>query len=136
MKRLILDTNILISALIKDSITRNLIIHSNYELYSINFSNKEILKYKEQILNKTKQSSKELDLIFETLLSKIILLDDKLICIHFDKAKSIMDKIDPDDTPFIAAALAIDGEIWSDENHFQRQKQIKTWTTKELIALL
>ena len=33
-----------------------------------------------------------------------------------------MNKIDPKDTPFIAAALATESDIWSDDAHFEKQK--------------
>jgi len=47
-----------------------------------------------------------------------------------------MDKIDPDDTPFIAAALATNSDIWSDDKHFQKQNKIKVWKTEDLIGLV
>jgi len=50
--------------------------------------------------------------------------------------EKIMDKIDPDDTQFIAAALATNSDIWSDDTHFTKQNKVKVWTTKELIKSL
>ena len=44
-----------------------------------------------------------------------------------------MDKIDPDDTPFIALALAVENDgIWSDDKHFEQQNRIKIWKTGAL----
>ena len=53
-----------------------------------------------------------------------------------DTASKIMDSIDPDDTPFIAAALATGADIWSDDKHFEQQNEIKVWKTKDLIQFL
>lgn len=133
MKRLIVDTNILISALMKDSITREIILHFNGDLYSINFSKQEVKKYVGYILKKTKQSKESFEILLGTILDKIILLNDDVIMIKINEAKEIMDNIDSDDTPFVAGALAIGADIWSDDKHFQKQKVVKVWTTKELF---
>ena len=58
-----------------------------------------------------------------------------LILEHKNKAKEIMGKIDKDDVIFIATALAKNAVIWSDDKHFQKQKEIKIFTTKEIKNL-
>ena len=45
----------------------------------------------------------------------------------------IMDRIDKNDTPFIAAALAANLPIWSDDKHFEKQNKIKIFKTKDLV---
>jgi len=45
-----------------------------------------------------------------------------------------MDKIDPDDTIFVALGLSIKNNgIWSDDKHFEKQDRIKVWKTKDLL---
>jgi predicted nucleic acid-binding protein len=46
-----------------------------------------------------------------------------------------MGKIDKKDVPFIAAALALNCSIWSDDKHFKKQKEIKIFTTKEVMEI-
>ncbi len=53
-----------------------------------------------------------------------------------ERAKSIMMNIDNDDVPFIAAALVIHANIWSDDKHFLQQNEIKVWTTKDLMKMM
>jgi predicted nucleic acid-binding protein len=54
-----------------------------------------------------------------------------------EEAKQIMDKIDPDDTPFIALALAIENDgVWSNDKHFGQQNRVKIWKTDVLLRLL
>ncbi len=130
---LIVDTNIIIAALIKDSASRKIITHSEPDLMTINYSDKEIAKYKYLILKKAKIKEEEFNTILENLKSKIIILDDDLVKTRMNEAKLIMDKIDPNDTPFIAAALATNSAIWSDDNHFIKQNKIKVYTTKDLL---
>ena len=55
--------------------------------------------------------------------------------IFFDVTKTLIDDID--DVPFIALSLAfkVDG-IWTDDIHFQTQKQFMVFRTKELSLVL
>ncbi len=46
-----------------------------------------------------------------------------------------MSKIDKNDVVFIAAALALNCPIWSDDKHFKKQKEIKIFTTKEISKM-
>lgn len=48
-------------------------------------------------------------------------------------ALQIMEKIDPDDSEFLAAALRVDAEIWSRDKHFTKQSKVGVVTTEELV---
>ncbi len=134
--KLVVNTNRIIAALIKDSASRKIINHLKAELISIEFSDIEIKKYKQTILKKASINEEEFKLIFEKIREKLVVLDDNIILTKLDMAKEIMDKIDPDDTPFIAAALATNADIWSDDQHFQKQNKIKIWKTEDLTGLV
>ena len=136
MKRLVLDTNIIISALIKDSTTRDIIFHLDVEMYFLPFSQNELKKYEEYILQKTKKSKEELHYILEKISERGIIVEEKIIVLKMPEAKKIMDGIDPDDTPFIAAALALHADIWSDDKHFEKQNMIKIWKTKDFLKFI
>ncbi len=133
--RLLLDTNILISALIKEGIARKIIFHTEIELATINFSEEEINEYKLLIQEKGKINSKELESLLVTIKERLVLVKDELILEKMLEAKEIMWAIDPKDTPFIAAALAIDADIWSDDKHFKKQEKIKVWKTSDVYKL-
>ena len=134
--RLVVDTNVIISALIKNSISRHIITHIKAELITINFSEEEIRAYKETILKKANINKIEFESLMEKLKEKIILIDDFIILERLEEASKIMDAIDPDDTPFIAAALATNSDIWSDDKHFEKQNKIKVWKTSDLVKLV
>jgi len=134
--KLIVNTNRIIAALIKDSASRKIINHLNAELITIEFSDQEIKKYKQLILEKAKINEEEFKLIIGRLKEKLIILDNNLILSKLNDAKNIMDKIDQDDTPFIAAALATNSDICSDDKHFQKQNKIKVWKTEDLVGLI
>ena len=134
--RLVVDSNILFSALIKDSFTRRLIFHIDAELLTIAFSHKEIMKYKLQIIKKSNMPEEKLEEIFKQLKDRLITIDENLFSNKMKQANEIMGAIDPNDTPFIAAALATGADIWSDDKHFEQQNKVKVWKTKDLIQFL
>lgn len=43
---------------------------------------------------------------------------------------------DPDDVPYLAAALSIKGAVWADDPHFKEQSSVKAYATRELSKLL
>ena len=131
--RLLVDTNRIIAALIRDSLSRRIIFHFNAELITIPLAEEEIKKHQDEIITKAKVSKTEFDEIYRQLFEKLTLLNQDAIKIYRNEASAIMDSIDPDDTQFIAAALATNAEIWSDDYHFQQQKKIKVWRTKDLV---
>lgn len=134
--KLIVDSNILFAAIIKDSTVRKIIMHSPCELLTVKFSEEEINKYKEEILEKSNLSNDEFNAIFDKLKQKLKMLDDQIITLKFEEAYEIMKNIDPRDSIFLAAALATNSDIWSDDQHFQKQNKIKIWKTEDLIKLM
>lgn len=44
-----------------------------------------------------------------------------------------MADIDPDDTVFVAAAIAVDGAVWSDDAHLAEQALVPTFTTTDIV---
>ena len=134
--KLVVDSNRIIAALVKDSYSRKIILHGNLELLAINMSQKYIQKYRKDILSKAKITEEQFNSIFGKLNEKLIKLDDGIIKSRMKEAKEIMDWIDKGDTPFIAAALAAKTGIWSDDKHFEKQNKIKIWKTKDLSQYL
>lgn len=134
--KLIIDTNRVMAALIKDSYSRKIILSPNIEFISINLSKLEIEKHKEEILEKAGLNENELDFLISKLHERILIIDDWVLKKFMEEAKKIMSKIDDNDTPFIAAAIATNFDIWSDDPHFEKQAKIKIWKTKDLVKLL
>lgn len=134
--RLVVNTNRVIAALIRDSTSRRIIFHLKAELIAIPLLKEEVLKHKFIILEKAGLSETTFDLILQRLYEKMVYLNEEILKEYREEAIKIMDKIDPDDTQFIAAALATNSDIWSDDQHFKKQRRVKVWTTKELVGFL
>jgi predicted nucleic acid-binding protein len=134
--RLVVNTNRIIAALVRDSVSRKILYHADFEFLGIRFSDVEVGRHKAFILEKAKISSEEFDEILAKITSRVVFLDDGLLLLRMEEAGRIMSHIDSDDTPFIAAALATGADIWSDDAHFTKQKRIKVWKTADLAKLL
>jgi len=113
MKSLVVDTNRIIAALVKDGFSRMLLVSSPVTFFTIGFSKQEIMNHKEELMKRTDLDESAFDALLGTLYNKINLIADEAIQPHLEEAKQVMQHIDPDDVQFIAAALAIpcDG-IW------------------------
>lgn len=133
--KIVLDVNVILSALIRDSTTRKIILNSEFDLYFPEPSLHKIRKYKSYILEKSGLSEEEYGKIMATLFKYIKLVPTEEIEKNWDEAKKIMGHIDPEDVVFIATALSIkDSVIWSDDRHFEKQDKVKVLKTKDIIS--
>lgn len=133
---LVINTNRIIAALIKDSVSRMIINSPKLRFFSVNFGRREIEKYEQEILEKANITKEQFEDLLAIILGKISVISDLVIEEYMEEAKEIMDETDKADTPFIAAALAMNCGIWSDDEHFQKQNKIKVWKTKDLIKYI
>lgn len=135
LMNIVIDTNIFISALIKNGLTREIIINSPFNFFIPEQELIEIKKYEKLLIGKSETSEEDLRDLIRKLLKYInIIRNDNLIEYKFE-ADEIMSKIDNDDVQFIAAALSLKCPIWSEDKHFQKQKEIKILTTKDILKL-
>ena len=134
--KILLDVNIILSALIRDSTTRMIILNSEFDFYFPEPSLHKIRKYKDYILEKSGLSEEEYDKILAILFKYIQLVPTEEIEKNWDEAKKIMEHIDNEDVVFIATALSIeDSVIWSYDRHFEKQDKVKVLKTKEIANL-
>ncbi|MBI4155352.1 hypothetical protein HY498_04680 [Candidatus Woesearchaeota archaeon] len=134
--KILVDTNRIIAALIKNSDSRGIIKESNIEFVTIGVSKEEIEKYINVIKKKSMVGDEEFKYVFNKIMINVCVLRDDLIKPFMQEAMDIMDRIDKDDTPFIAAALAANLPIWSDDKHFEKQNKIKIFKTKDLVKYI
>ena len=133
---IVIDVNVLLSALIKDSTTREIIVKSGQDFYFPELSLNKIRKYKELILKKSGLSELEFLVILHNLLRFVRIIPIEEILKNRDKAKEIMEYIDPEDVIFIAAALNYnDAIIWSDDKHFDKQNEVLVLKSRQIIEL-
>lgn len=131
---LVLDANILFSALIKDSLTAELLFNENLHLYSPEFIIHEFLKYSDLISSKKVRTNEDFIQIMHLLKDIITVIPKEEYLSLFDKAALISP--DEKDVLYFALAMKLDCAIWSNDKRLHQQDKVKIYTTTELKHLL
>jgi predicted nucleic acid-binding protein len=135
--KIVVDVNVLLSALIRDSTTRKIIRKSELDFYFPEPSLHKIRKYKSYILEKSGLTEQEFTEILANLFKYIHLVPEEEIKRKWQEAKEIMEKIDSEDVIFVATALSLpELIIWSEDKDFDKQKRVKSIKTEEIIRFL
>ena len=125
MSKFVIDSNILFGAIISSREIYFEII-KKFDLYTPDFALKEIEKYEELILKKTKLDKKELNTFLVRLFRGITILPS--IIIDKDskqKAFELCKDIDEKDTPFIALAIELDIPFVTNDKKLHRELRKK-----------
>lgn len=134
--KIVIDSNIFFSALIKDSATRKIIFNYNGTFLFPEYIFEEFKEHKEEIRIKSGLSNIDFYNLFKGILDKVKIVRNDILRNCREDALKIMGSIDEDDVLYIACALAYsDSIIWSDDKHFKMQNKIKVLNTKEMIDL-
>ena len=135
--RFVVDTNIIFSALIKDSITRKILLSIKFEFFTPEYVFIEIQNHSEKIMERCDMDQDDFKMMIDTLMTDIMVVSTDDFREFIQKAYDIMKDIDEDDTSFLALAMMLEGEgIWSNDPHFEKQNEIKVWKTKDMLELL
>lgn len=134
---IVIDSNILFSALIKDSTTRRLILE--YEGYFIfpTYILEELEKHQKEIQNKSGLTRDEFNQLLELLLRKVMVTPKEHIEKHKEIAVTLAKDIDINDVIFIATTLVYPNTVlWSDDKKLKQIKGISVFNTQEITKLL
>ncbi|MFH1721154.1 MAG: PIN domain-containing protein [Candidatus Altiarchaeota archaeon] len=137
MMNVVIDSNILFSALIRDSLTR--IIIMEYEGFFIfpMYIFEELEKHKIELQRKSGLTEAEFNQLLGLLLSKVVIAPNELLKKHRKEAIETVKDIDLYDAPFIACTLAYPNSIlWTDDKKLKKLKNITALNTQEIICLL
>jgi len=132
--KLIIDANILISALINtEGKTYDLIFNKKIKLFAPEYLNEKTNKYKNEILLKSRLSEKEFNLFLSLLCSKINFVPNNGFSYFINEARKIT--TDENDIEYFALVLKIKCRIWSNDKKLKEQNEIEVYSTKELVEL-
>jgi len=133
----VVDTNILLSALIRDSKTRVILFHPSLEFFLPEYALDEIHKHRQTIAITSGLSDNDIDLLLDLFLERITVISKSSIINFIPHAAKLMKDIDINDAPFIALALSFQNDgIWTQDKDFQRQDVVKVWSTSDILQLL
>jgi len=132
---LIVDTNSILAALIKDSTARKIVFKSRFKFYAPEIIIKEIFSHIELISSKTGFEEFEVRTLAHFITSYFTAVPLSKYEDLIPQAQNLISH--PNDFQFIALALAIPNDgIWTADKHFEEQNKIKIWKTGDLLKLL
>ncbi len=135
--KVIIDTNVLIAALLKENIVRKILLSNNITFLLPEYALEEIEEHKEELLRKSKLSEIDFKILLDAILKKVLIVHHEATKNKIREAIEIMKDIDVDDAPFIATALAVENDgLWSFDDDVKRQKRVKIFSAGEIIRLI
>lgn len=134
---IVIDSNILFSALIKNSITRRLILeYDDYFLFPL-YIFEELEEHKDELRMKSRLSRSDFNNLLGLLLTKVHTIPNEALEKHRETAHKLVEDIDIDDAVFVACTLAFPESIlWSDDKKLKQITKITVVNTKEIAKML
>ena len=133
---LVVDANILVSGLIKDSITRELMLSNDLDLYTSDFIYIELFKHIKELAKKADMTINE----FKEM-AELLIIESELKTITKDEVKSFIDTAnsispDIDDALYFSVALKLNCALWSNDKELKNQDYVKVYSTSDLVKIL
>ena len=133
--KLVLDANILISALLGSRRTIGLIRMGQHTLYAPRKIVDEVIKYAADICEKSEQTRDEFNDTLAALLVFVNVVPPEKYAQNLDRARSLLEKRDANDAEYLALAFAIQADaVWTNDKDFTVQTDIRILSTNALLA--
>ncbi|HZX12377.1 MAG TPA: PIN domain-containing protein [Candidatus Nanoarchaeia archaeon] len=134
---IVLDSNILFAALIKNSTVRSMIYQLNTILVMPEVVLDAIRRYKHDLAPKPKLTEDDFEEILRLLLNCVRIIPNEQILPYRNEAWELVKDHSPEDVMFIACALAFESSIlWSDDKKLKRQNKVTVLNTSEILKIL
>jgi predicted nucleic acid-binding protein len=131
--KLVVAASVVISALVADSKTRELVVTLDPALLTPAFVYDEIENYEELIVEKSGMGpdrvAQFVDLLFQYI--EVVPVDEFHRAI--EEADTAIGDTDPDDVLYLACAIANDPAIWSDDSDFDEQDVVERYSTSDVL---
>ena len=133
--KLVIDANVVISALIADSKTRELVVTLEPDLLTPAFVHDEVQNYEDLIVEKSGMEPERVTQFIDLLFQYIDVVPASEFYPAIESADEAIGDTDPDDVLYLACAIAYDAAIWSDDSDFEEQNMVETYSTSDVIDL-
>lgn len=131
--KLVVDANVVISALIADSKTRELIVTLEPDLLTPEVIHDEIGNYESLIVKKSGMELERVRQFMDLLFQCVETVPASEFYPNIEQAEEAIGDTDPDDVMYVACALARDAGVWSDDSDFDEQDLVPVYSTTEVI---
>lgn len=132
----VIDANAVISALLKDGKSRQIIVSGKFTLVAPDYLSDELYKHKKYIAEKAGISEGEVELLIVLLLRRIRIVPSTEYKDKMAKAVKLIEN-DVRDAPYVACCMALkcDG-IWTNDSDYDDKEGIRVFKTEYLMKLL
>ena len=132
--KIVIDSNRVIAALIKDSTTREILLDKNFQFFAPEYIKNEIEKYRSEIINKANINEEEFDILVSLIFESITIIPQNEYQKFFDILKEEIR--DPKDIAYLAVCPYINADgIWTHDPHFKEQKKCKIYTNIDMLKI-
>ncbi|MBI2670587.1 PIN domain-containing protein [Candidatus Woesearchaeota archaeon] len=134
---IVVDSNVLFSALVKVSLTRKIIYEMDEDLVFPELIFEELRRNKLDLVKKSKLSEEEFDETLRLILKCVRIIPTVLLLPYKKEAWDLIKEHSPEDVIFVACALAFDNAIlWSNDKKLKRQNKVLVLNTREIKAMI
>jgi predicted nucleic acid-binding protein len=130
---IVVDANVLFSALLRDGATRHLLLYTELDLHTPDHIWDEFDRNRDHLLEKSQATAAAFDLLLDSLRDRLADLPPQLLRNDLDDALEAVGEDDQLDAPYIAATMAIDGALWTQDKRLRDQAPVPVLTTGEII---
>lgn len=132
--KVVIDSNRVLAAMIKDSTTREILLDPLFEFIAPDFILSEVRNYKERVTEIAEIDENEFDILLALIFEHITIIPEIGYREFIDSMKNEIS--DPKDLPYIAACLASNAQyVWTHDPHFDEQNKIKKLTNIDLLKI-
>src|SRR3989338_2736813 len=129
---IVVDSNRIIAALLKDSTTRSILFNDTFEFIAPEFIKTELKEHKQEFIKKAGISSNEFEVLLSLIFESVTLIPKEEYDGHIDELKSKIS--DMKDVPYLACCIAANSEgIWSHDPHMKEQNKVRVLTNIDLL---
>jgi len=128
---LVLDANILFAALIRNNVTRELIVSEDITLFAPEFILNEVEKHFKDICERSGKTILDIRQTLLALSQIIVFIPEAELTNYLSNARRISP--DQNDALYFALALKIHCPIWSNDKKLKEQKEIMIYSTDDLL---
>lgn len=141
--KIIVDSNIIFSALLKTQTTFGQLIFNSegiFEFYSVQYMRTEIRKHWDRLSKISKLTDEQLEESYYSILAKISFINEEIIPQKiWEESEKIVSVIDTDDVDFVALTKYLKGKLWTGDKSLQTGLKSRGFknvlNTSELLKL-
>lgn len=130
--RVVVDANVLFAALLKDSATRELLLHAPLEMYAPTWLWDETARNLPDLAKRSHIHKAVLTTLADRLLQRIQPVPEAAMAAHANEALRRCRKSGVREAPYVACCLAVDAALWSHDRRLLREARVRTMATHEL----